>query len=445
MSSEFKPHSLKQDLALFGHMESGYRLTILATGIQFGKTLVGCHWLRNLMLVNGDPHANYIVTSPSFRILSQSTLPPFQRVMADLGTLRRVDMNFPTPFGTVWFRTATDPDSVVGLTNVRGILCDESGLYSLYFWENVQGRAAPLEAPIMIVTSPYSQNWLYRDYVRHLEKDPNAIPDEMALLIQARSDENPFFSSAEFERKKKTMDPRRFNMLFGGQFGRMEGLVFDCWDDDENVCDPMPLPPGTTFYAGVDWGNTHAFVIHIRAVTPSGDHYQVAETYSPGLNPLMMCQAAASAKLTWGIKVFYADPSQPGMIQLFNSKGLTCVAANNDVKVGIGLHYELIKTRRFKMFKKVAPHSIDQYTTYHYPSPKDLKPDQDEKDIKPVKVNDDAIDAARYCTIMTYHLTEPKRRTHIAGGERVDVNQLAPSEVIEIRKRARRRNEERWS
>jgi hypothetical protein len=443
---EFRPWP-KQDKALFAYLDHGARVTIFAAGVQVGKTTVGVQWLKLLLLMYQDESDNFIITSPSFRILEQSTLPPFLRAMDGHGTFHRQGMYFQVyGGGRVWMRTATDADSVVGITNVRAILCDEAGLYPRYFFDNISARAAFRQAPIMIVTSPYSQNWLYTDYVRKLEKDPNAFEGDV-VLIQARSDESPYFPRAEYERQKKLMDARRFEMVFGGAFGRMEGLVYDCFDDDENMCPQTTiLPPGAVFYAGVDWGVTHAFVIHVRAVTPSGDHYQVAETFSPGLNPTMMAQAAASAKLTWGIKTFYADPSQPGMIKLFNSKGIPCVAANNDIKVGIGYHYELIKTRRFKIFQKVAPHSIDQYSTYHYPSPKDLKQDQDEKAIKPVKVNDDALDAARYCTIMTYHLSEPKRRAGVPGEMGVDVNRLPHDEVIAIRKRANRRDRsERWS
>lgn len=397
---------------------------------------MGVRWLQLLIHHHEDkPNANFIVTSPSFRILEQSTLPPFLRAMDGHGTFHRQGMYFKCYSGaTVWFRTATDPNSVVGITDVYGILSDEAGLYPRYFFDNIMARAAFKQAPIMIVTSPYSQNWLYLDYVRHLEKKPDAI--DGVVLIQARSDENPHFPQAEYERQRKLMDQRRFDMVFGGQFGRMEGLVYDVWDDAENTCPQTSLPIGTNVYAGVDWGVRHAFVIHVRAITPDGMHYQVAETYRSGLNPLDMVAAAKSLKLAWGVRTFYADPSQPGMIDLFCSHGLPCVGAENDIKLGIGYHYELIKTRKFKIFEGTCPYSLDQYSTYHYPSPKDLKPDQDEKEIKPVKVNDDAMDAARYATVMLYKAGEPKRATKDDSPK--DVKQMGMDERIRYLKRANR-------
>lgn len=430
---EFRPWPKQANAFL-----SKARITIFAAGIQSGKTTTGVQWLQDKMLA-AEPDDNFIITSPTFRVLEQSTLPPFLKLMDGLGTFHRQGMYFRMYGGaTCWMRTAAEPDSVVGITNVRAILEDEVGLYTRYFQDNLMARAAFKEAPIMMVTSPYSQNWLYTDFVRHLEKNPKHFGDDV-LLIQARSDENPYFPKAEYERQRKLMDSRRFEMVFGGQFGRMEGLVYDCFDDQENTCPQMSLPIGTAVYCGVDWGVRHAFVLHVRAITPDGNHYQVAETYRSGLNPLDMVAAARSLKLAWGVKVFYADPSQPGMIDLFCAHGLTCVGAENDIKMGIGYHYELVKTRKFKIFEGTSPYSLDQYSTYHYPSPKDLKPDQDEKEIKPVKTNDDAMDAARYCTIMTYKAGEPKRP--VKDDSPRSVKDMGMDERIKYLKKARRGND----
>lgn len=430
----FKPWH-KQEKVLFAVEELAARIIFFLCGIQAGKTTVGVFWLFRFLMKYRDPSDNFIITSPTFRILEQSTLPPFLRLMDGFGTFNRQSMSFKVEGGgTVWMRTGQDPDSIVGITNVRAILCDEIGLYSLLFWTNILARAAFKEAPILGVSSPYSQNWLYKDFVRHLEKDPDAF--DGVLLVQARSDENPYFPRGEVERQRKLMDERRWRQLYGGEWGRMEGLVYDCFDEAENVCPEMSLPIGTQVYCGVDWGVRHAFVLHVRAVSPDGAHYQVAEVYRSGLNPLDMVAAARSVKLAWGVKVFYADPSQPGMVDLFCANGLPCVGAENDIKLGIGYHYELIKTRKFKIFEGKCPYSLDQYSTYHYPSPKDLKPDQDEKEIKPVKVNDDAMDAARYCTIMTYKTGEPKKPAK--GGDRENLDKLPMARQIELLKKPRR-------
>jgi PBSX family phage terminase large subunit len=441
--NEFRPHSLKQDQALL----STTPITVVATGIQWGKTSVGAVWLKMQMHTYTAPDDNFIITSPTFPIISQSTLPPFLRVMEGLGTHdKKLNCFRMNGGGTCWFRTGTDPDSVVGIPNVRAILADEAGKYSLYFWENIQGRADPKNAPIMIVTSPYSLNWLYKEIIRPKMKDKAARPD--ATLIQAASVENPFFNKERYYAREKTMDPRRFKMMYGGGWDRVEGLVYDCFDEVENVCKPFSLPAGTEYYAGVDWGYTNPFAITVRAITPDGYHYQVAEFYRAGLSPSQKVEAAKRLKLTFNIKLFYCDPEEAASIAEFNAAGITSVAADNSVKRGVDLHYELIKSRRFKIFEGSSPYSMDEMEMYHWPEPKDLKIDQDEKDPNPVAQNNHALDSARYITISTVRSLEAteqmrRRQPHVPSDAPKKVEHAVETERLKRPMRAGRTEE--WS
>ncbi len=402
--TEFRCHSEKQFDALF----STTPITCVASGIQWGKTTVGAAWLKILMHTYTAEDDNFIITSPTFPILNQSTRPPFLRAMEGLGHHNRQENNFKmTGGGTCWFRTGRDPDSIVGIPKVRGILCDEAGLYSLYFWENIQGRSDANAAPIMIVTSPYSLNWLYKDIIAPIQKNKKNRQD--VTLIQAKSVENPYFNKERYYERQKVMDPRRFNMMYGGEWHRMAGLVYDCFDDVENQCDAFQLPTGTKLYGGIDWGHTHAFVFKIRAVTPSGQHYGIHEFYKSGLTIFDIELALLRLCQVYEIGAIYCDPSQPAHIEqmnrAFHKAGLKahCLAADNTIRTGIDRHYELLKTRKLKYFKGCNKHTLDELDTYHYPSPEDLKPDQHSKDAVPVKQNDDCLDCDRYLSLALYN------------------------------------------
>lgn len=396
---EFAPHTIKQDTAIF----SDKPIVVLACGIQFGKTMTGAIKTKLAMIRFHDPKDSFIVTAPTYKIMQQSTLPAFLDQVRGLGDFHKGDMVFKMYHGgNCYFRTATDPDSIVGVTNVRFIWGDECGLYPLYFWENMQARAAFKKAQICLTTSPYSLNWLYKEIIRPIMKEgPSARPN--VELVRARSDENPFFPKDYYQEKKRTMDPRRFQMMFGGEWTKFAGLVYDCFDDEENTCEPIPLPDGSRMVAGIDWGHTNPFSLTIRAVTPDGVHYQVGEVYETGLTISDMVERAQQKKAVWGIERFYCDPSEPGYIEEFNRNGLTAVAANNDIRVGIDHHYELIKSRKFKLFRGRNKYSLDEYETYRYPDDEDNRgPNQDYRERKPVARNDHAMDSARYCTIHTY-------------------------------------------
>lgn len=394
----WRPHSDKQDAALFSEKP----ITICATGIQWGKTTVGALFIKMLMHKHTDDRDNFIITAPTYKIMQQATLPEFLRVMDGCGEYSKADACFKMHGGgTCWMRTGTDANSVVGITNVRGVWGDEAGLYSLYFHENIQARASVKEAPIIYTTSPYSLNWIFSDYIRPYHKG-NLAKD--VLIIQARSNENPYFPAAEFDRKKATMDPRRFNMIYGGEFHKLEGLVYSCFDEEKHVIPKKQLDQRTVYVAGVDWGYTNPAVILVLAVTPNDGVFLVSEYYQTNKTIGEMVSAAERLKTVYNIERFYCDPSSPSNIAEFNKARLTAIPANNDIRSGIDATYELIGSDKFHVFEGVAPHFIDEISMYHYPEQSDVTADKDVKEQLPVKQNDHAMDAFRY-PIYAMHLS----------------------------------------
>ena len=391
-----KPHHIQVPA-----LKSTHPITLAATGIQFGKTMILSLSMKMAMHTYNSPDDNFLMTAPTYKILHQATLPAFLKLMDGLGEYKKQDAIFQMYHGGVcYMRTGTDPDSIVGITNVRHVVGDEAGLYSLYFWENIQARAAFKNARIMLGTSPYTLNWVFKDLIRPKLKDPNARPD--VLYLKARSIDNPHFSLDYYKRMKETMDPRRFNAMFGGEWEKMDGLVYRCFDEQENSINPFQLPIGTKYYAGVDWGTTAPFVIVLLAVTPNNEYYQITEVYKTGLGITDMVALAKQKMQSYKIEQFFCDPSGKGHIVEFCNAGIPAVGANNDMKVGIDLLFSLIKTKRFKLFRGDNKHTIDEFDTYHYPSEKELKEDTDVVDNEPVKQNDHAMDALRYVIMGTY-------------------------------------------
>ena len=385
------PHSEKQETAIF----SLKPIVIAASGIQFGKTTIGALRTKMAMHEHTEKDDAFIVAAPNYKIMSQATLPAFLKIMEGYGEYKEAKAEFHMYSGGICFmRTATDPDSVVGITNVRHIWGDEAGKFPLYFHENLQARASFKQAPICYTTSPYTLNWVYKDYIRKRLKDPECLPE--LELIQARSDENPYFPKAEFERKRQSMDPRRFNMIYGGQFSKMEGLVYDNFNEELHICEPRGFDPSTIFIAGVDWGFTAPAAIMVLAVTKDDGVYLVAEHYKSGLTIAQLVEVAQRLKVIYGIERFYADPSAPANIAEFNKARLTCLEADNEIRPGVDALYELIQTDKFKVFRGKAPHFVDEISLYHYPSEEDLPADKDVKERGPVKQNDHAMDAIRY-------------------------------------------------
>jgi len=351
----------------------------------------------------------FIVGAPTYKIMQQSTLPAFLKIMDGYGDYSRADAVFKMHGGGLcYMRTATEPDSIVGITNVRGIWIDEAGKVSRYFWENVVARSAFMDCQIDLTSSPYALNWLFKDIVKPKMKDPACLPH--IKLIQAASWENPLMPMTTIDQARLTMPKQRFNALFGGQWERMTGLVYDCFDEDENQCDAFALPAGTRITGGIDWGYTEPFVLKVRAITPDGRHFGIAEFYKSGLTIDDITDILERMIRVYGITTVYCGPDRPENIEACNRRshreklGCSFLPANNAKRLGLDTHYSLVKTRRIKYFKDLNPHTLDEYEGYHYPSEddaEDLDPDDKVKEELPVEQDDHTMDAERYCSIMT--------------------------------------------
>jgi len=397
-------HSDKQDEIIFSDEET----TVAVTGTQFGKSQAGAMWMKRQTHTYTEANDNFLMVAPSYKIMQQSMLPYFLDAMRGFGEYSKSDAVFKVHSGgTVFFRTSTDPDSIVGIPNVRAAWGDEAGKFTLYFWENFRARIASKGARTLLTTSPYTLNWLWKDVVK--PKLQGKLPE--VKLIRAASWENPYHTlhdPVKKLREQQRMDPRRFAMVYGGEFGKMQGLVYDCWDDDENIVKPFELPMGTRYIAGVDWGFNDPACIKVRAITPLGIQYGISEFFKSGQTIADMVRIAKQKRLTWPIEKFVCDPSQPGAIEEFNRNGLVAEKATNDIRLGIDAHYELIKSRRYKEFKGTCPHSQDERETYHYPEPEDFGPDDKQKEQLPVDANNHSMDVDRYLTLATRHMHREK-------------------------------------
>ena len=435
----FELHSSKQERAFF----SDKRIVLVASGIQWGKTTVGAVKMKTWMHKFKSPRDNFIITAPTYKIMQQATLPGFLHYMRGYGKYHKADGVFEMHGGgQCWLRTATDPDSIVGITNVRGIWGDEAGKYPLYFWENMQARAAIRKCQIILTTSPYSINWVFKELIRPTKRGDR---DDVEL-VQARSDENPYFPEEEFLAKKQTMDPRRFNMVFGGQFDRMEGLVYECFREDRHCIPPKELLPGTRYVAGIDWGYTNPFALVVIACEPSGRYYVIDEHYETHLTVRDMVDVCRRKKALWNIERFYCDPSSPANIEEFNRAKLTALSADNNIRKGVDRVFELFKQDRLFLFQGASKNLLDEMENYHYPEEPDVEPNRDIKELVPVAQYNHAADALRYVITALFHTGAHRSQIKRAQGSDtrvVDINKPA-REIEKLKRLPKTRRAEEW-
>jgi hypothetical protein len=92
---------------------------------------------------------------------------------------------------------------------------------------------------------------------------------------------------------------------------------------------------GIRFYAGVDWGYTHDFVIVVFAMIPNGEIWVVDLYMAPGLEFQDMLAIAINYRDKYKIEKWWCDQAMPSHIKSFNKNGMKSPSFTKDVMGGI--------------------------------------------------------------------------------------------------------------
>lgn len=92
---------------------------------------------------------------------------------------------------------------------------------------------------------------------------------------------------------------------------------------------------GIPFYAGVDWGYTHDFVIIIMAMLPNGEVWLVDTFASPGLEFADQLEIAKSYRDKYHVQAWFVDQAMPSHAKSFTKNGMRCPKFTKDVLGGI--------------------------------------------------------------------------------------------------------------
>lgn len=225
------------------------RFNAAIAGSQSGKTVLGPPWLHREIQRCGP--GDYLVVSPSYKLLAKKALPAFRRYFEDLlqlGTyhagaaefrfseegMRRMfgepkegEVHEPT---TVFFGHAQDPESLESVT-AKAAWLDEARQkgFKLESWEAILRRLSLFMGRILITTTPYNLGWLKQ---KVWDKWKAGDPDY--LVVNFPSTQNPLFSKEEAARAKRDLPYWKYAMFYLGLFTRPAGLIYDSFDEKKN-------------------------------------------------------------------------------------------------------------------------------------------------------------------------------------------------------------------
>lgn len=378
-------------------------VTAAIAGTGGGKTVCGQLWL--IIAMTRRPNELWLVVEPTWQMVDRILLASSADRPGLLALLRYFDpgliynkstRSIHSKLGTILLSSATHPESMEG-AHVAGVWLDEAGQMSYLAYETAVRRVSFKNGPILITTTPYNRGWLFKEvYQKARQGDPNIT------VVQFPSTANPAYPRETFERNRANMSAARFRMMHEGGFERPEGMVYEGWDDRHFV-EPFAVPAEWWRGAAIDFGWNHPtaavwaardddgvyylYQEHKKAQTLLVDHFKAIQQMSRnGAQP----------------QAWYADPSAKQQRAELRQLGLPLRPANNDVLTGIDTVARLIAQDRLKVFNTCA-HWLDEIESYIW-----TKTDEGPTD-KPVKINDDLMDATRYLL----HTVENRQQPHL--------------------------------
>ena len=244
------------------------------------------------------------------------------------------------------------------------------------------------------------------------------------LLLHATFADNPSFTPQRRAILEKLTGVRRAR-LYDGVWAAAEGMVYTNWHPPTHLIDDRHLHQWGLLYAdgslnrqvirqfvgGVDWGYSNPGVLQVWAVDGDGRMFLLREVYrTQRTDDWWVSQAQALDAEFGGIDQWVADPSQPAYIRKFNDAGLPTVAADNAIIPGVTamqarlalardgrprlyVHVSALRERDEARDDAHQPIWFEgEINEYSWPKRADGQPIKE----VPVKVNDHAMDAARY-------------------------------------------------
>lgn len=343
-------------------------------GTGTGKTWLIPRWL--LLRMAARPGGIWIVSSPTGLMLKKNPIRYIRTFFDSINfkyKYNKMDGVISTILGEIHFISATKPDRMQGIHSY-GIVADEAGQYPKEWWTTAIQRARYNGGQILLVTTPYSRNWLYQEVVQ--------VNDKQYHIERPASSDNPFYDKAEIETAKERLPQWRFEMMYDGLFSRPSGMVYN----NIQYVEPFDIPDTWQKIAGLDYGYNNPTAM-IWLASPDGEAwYAYREIKQSKLTNTAIVELFQDRTDT---KELYVDPSAAGLIAEFEQHNFRVNKANNDVLAGITAVQEGFNSNKLYIFNTLT-NTRDEFEAYVWDRKNDSATD------KVVKENDHLMDALRY-------------------------------------------------
>lgn len=201
----------------------------MIAGIRSGKTLGGAYDSLLQAVERGDASNIGVIIEPTFQMVRQVAERAVREIWPPeiIKDWNRSEFKLTMTTGhEVYFRSATEPERIRGLSRVAWVWMDEAAMMSEETWLIIRGRLADCKAPLLITTTPKFEKgsiWLKAAFDRGIDPEftDSGVPWERRWWnIEMSSRDNPYMDPDEWDEIEK---------MYGGDFflQEVEGKFID--------------------------------------------------------------------------------------------------------------------------------------------------------------------------------------------------------------------------
>jgi phage terminase large subunit len=362
-------------------LKSTRRFTAAIAGTGGGKTALGAVWAY-VMTDRTTPTLGLVI-APTYPILARATAPTLVDTFKGTpleGRYVPSQCRYYLPDGgVIWLLSADNPGGLEG-GQFDWCWVDEGGQIKYDAWIAIQGRTGQKEAPVVITTTPYGENWLFHKFYKRWQ-----MGDKDYLVVQWASNANPAYPQREYERALRAMAAHRAAMRYKGEFIKAAGLVYP----DLVACRVKPYDaPEGLLVGGIDFGFSNPFAALAGTLYESEAGKDILYVWYERYKRRTVLSTHAR-RLPKGVR-YWADPSRPDSIKELRISDHVVRKGNNSILTGIDAVTARIYSGRLHISAECRA-LFAESTQYKYPE----KDDEVVGD-KPLDDFNHSLDALRY-------------------------------------------------
>lgn len=348
------------------------------------------------------PAANALVVRKTFRTLQNSCWADLCWAISRLGvskywktTKNPLEITYLPTGQRILFVGLDDPLKITSISVPRGVLCwlwieeayevtNEDDFNRLD--ESIRGQLpGGLYVQVTLTLNPWSdRHWIKARFFD--EPDENVLAKTTNYLC------NEFLSPSDlalFEAMKK--NPKRYRVAGLGEWGVVEGLIYDNWEEKLFDIDALRRQPGVKSAFGLDFGYTNDPSAFFAALVDEGAKaiYVFDEIYKRGLtNPALYREIAQRG---YAKERIVADSAEPKSIEELRQAGLSRIRPAMKGRDTINNGIQLIQQYRIYVHPRCV-NFLTEIGTYQWDTDRLTGRPVN----KPVDFNNHLMDAMRY-------------------------------------------------